>query len=199
MDTLINRLKAEVIESASNPDFPHYRWYIRYHLELVDLIAGELLEIYQDADRDLVQALVWIHDYGKMITRIEHRQATLTQGRQKLVSIGFPISFVDRVIEFVGVMDRSQQIDLRRYPIEVQIVSTADGCSHLIGPFFGIWFWEHPDTSLDELMADNRQKAMKDWDRKIVLPEARAAFATRHRVVMEQNGEIPARFSLPQP
>jgi hypothetical protein len=194
LSDLIDRLRKEIILSASNLTFPHHEWYVEYHLLLVERIAQELLTYYPEADRDLVDALVWTHDYGKMITRVDDRQATVTQGRKKLLELGFPPPFVDRVVEFVKLMDRSQELDLRKCSIEVQIVSSADGCSHLIGPFFYMWFREHPDVSLVKLMADNRRKAIKDWDRKIVLPEARAAFLARHHFIMEQNGELPDKF-----
>lgn len=191
---LLARLKEEIIRSANNPDFIHHRWYIKYHLEIVERIADELLNFYPFADRELVQALVWIHDYGKMITDVDDRKATLIQGRQKLLDVGFEGTFVDRVIEYVDVMDRNSIIDIRKSPIEVQIASSADGCSHLVGPFFHLWFWENPNRPFEDLMNGNRHKAETAWERKVVLPEAREAFGIRHRVVMELNGNLPKSF-----
>ena len=43
-------------------------------------------------------------------------------------------------------------------------------------------------------MQDNIKKAMKGWDRKIVLPEARKAFEMRHKFLLEQNGQFPSKF-----
>ena len=169
-------------------------WYVKYHLELVERIANELLSVYTSADRELVQTLVWIHDYGKMITSVDDRKATLVQGRQMLLDIGFGTTFVDRVIEYVDIMDRNASIDLRHSPIEVKIVSSADGCSHLVGPFFHLWFWENSTKPFEELMDSNRHKAEAAWERKIVLPEAREAFHARHQVVMELNGNLPEHF-----
>lgn len=40
----------------------------------------------------------------------------------------------------------------------------------------------------------NRAKIEKDWTRKIVLPEARAAFKKYYRVAMVQSGQLPQRF-----
>ena len=191
---MITRLKEEIVRSANNPDFIHHAWYVKYHLEVIEDIANELLNVYRSADRELVQVLVWIHDYGKMITDVDDRRATLIHGRKKLLDIGFEATFVDRVIEYVDIMDKNASIDLSDSPIEVQIVSSADGCSHLVGPFFHLWFWENPTRPFEELMASNQRKAERDWERKIVLPEAREAFRVRHQVVMELNGSLPKRF-----
>jgi len=43
-------------------------------------------------------------------------------------------------------------------------------------------------------MQDNIRKALKDWNKKIVLPEIKKAFKKRHQLLMEQNGEFPATF-----
>jgi hypothetical protein len=192
--SLITRLKDEIARSANNPDFIHHTWYLKYHLELVERIANELLGVYPSADRELVLVLVWIHDYGKMITTFEDRKATLVHGRHMLLEIGFGAAFVDRVIEYVDIMDSNATVDLEKSPIEVKIVSSADGCSHLVGPFFQLWFWENPARPFEELMDGNLHKAKAAWERKIVLPEAREAFRVRNQVIMELNGTLPKRF-----
>ncbi len=43
-------------------------------------------------------------------------------------------------------------------------------------------------------MASNINKANKDWERKIVLPEVKRAFKARFKLVLEQNGKIPKNF-----
>jgi hypothetical protein len=138
--------------------------------------------------------LAWIHDYGKMITSVDDRRVTLVEGHRKLLDIGFEKTFVDRVMEYVDIMDRNSEVDLRSCPIEIQIVSSADGCAHLAGPFFYLWFWENPARPFEELMVSNRHKAQAAWERKIVLPEAREAFQARHKMIMEQNGCLPEHF-----
>jgi len=198
-DILIGQLKEEIKSIARKPSFRHYRWYVRYHLVIVERIADELLEVYTTADPALVRALVWIHDYGKMLTDEDDRSTTLIEGRRKLLEIGFPADFVDRVIEYTDLIDKKLEIDLGKAPIEVQIASSADGCAHLIGPFYLLWFWENPDTPFETLMRGNRHKERESWEHKIVLPEARKAFAIRHRLLMELNGSLPSRLLEPIP
>jgi hypothetical protein len=99
MQEKISAFRQHVIEESGNPAFVHHKWFVKWHLEIVQRIAAELCEYYPDADRDLV-----------------------------------------------------------------------------------------------EMMALNRGKLTKDWDHKIVLPEARKAFEERHRFHLEQAGKLPAKF-----
>lgn len=77
-------------------------------------------------------------------------------------------------------------IDLHNSPIEVQIVSSADACSHFIGPFFNMRRHENPEKNYRDLMQDNIRKAMKDWDRKIVLDFVKEKIEPRFKFLLEQ-------------
>jgi hypothetical protein len=190
--TLIADLREKLVGAYSRGNFIHHEWYVRYHMEIVEKIADELTGIYPDADRDLVSVLVWLHDYGKTIDPHNQHQLTLTEGRATLTAIGFDDAFTDRVVHYLDLVDK--KLDLPNAPIEVRIVSSADGCAHFVGPFFTLWWWENPGIPYRELMAGNRRKALKDWTTKIVLPEARNAFEDRMKLVLEQCGTIPDRF-----
>jgi hypothetical protein len=122
------------------------------------------------------------------------RDVALLEGGQRLVEIGFSDDFVRHAVEHARTLDAYVELDLTEAALEVQIVSSADGCSHFIGPFLQLWWWEHPEKPFEELMADNRPKIIKDLNRKIVLPQARAAFEHRYRFLLEQTGVLPDRF-----
>ena len=167
---------------------------MKYHLEIVLQISLELCEIYKNADKDLVEAIVWIHDYAKMLDFDYDDEMLMTEGYKALKIVGFEENFIKKVMEYTRVLEKKMEVDLNTAPIEVKIVSSADGASHLVGPFYYLWWYENPEKPYEELMEDNRRKADKDWKRKIVLPEVKKVFKQRHRFQLEQSGDIPSIF-----
>lgn len=199
MQQNIAAFREHVIATSANPDFLHHKWFVTWHLEIVAKLADELCDFYPEADRDLVELMAWLHDYGKTLDYDNQYQATLTAGRQKLTELGFSPEVVERAISNIETLDNKMATDLRKANIEVQIVSSADGCSHMVGPFMNIFWNEATDKTFagkeyQELMELNRLKLEKDWRYKIVLPEARKAFETRHNILLEQAGELPEKF-----
>lgn len=190
----VETFKQAVIESSNNPSFIHHPWFVTYHLEIVDRLASELMKFYPAANPEMVKVLVWLHDYGKTISFENQYELTLTEGKAKLLQLGFDPQFVDTVINYMSIMDKKLEIDIKQAPIEVQIVSSADGCSHFVGPFMSIWWQENADKSVEDLMLGTIKKAEKDWNRKIVLPEARKAFESHYKLVLQQSGVLPERF-----
>jgi len=189
---LVNTLRSHVTELARNPGFLHHQWYVEHHLEIVERIALELCDLHAEADRNLALILVWIHDYGKILNLGPQSDAALgLKVKEGLLAIGFSEATVIKAVEYLEMFERKMEIDLRDAPVEVRIASSADAAAHLTGPFFPIYWKEYSHKSIPELMADNRKKLKKDWERKIVLPEVRRAFEQRYRLLLEQAGEIP--------
>lgn len=186
--------REHVKRAASNPDFIHHLWYVKWHLEVVEKFASELCEHYPDANKEMVEVMVWLHDYGKIVDYNREYEATQTEGAKALFGLGFPHQFVETVLKGIELLDRKMEVDLHQAPIEVQIVSSADGCSHMIGPFMYLWWYENAQQPFEQLMAGNRRKVENDWNRKIVLPEARQAVEARYELIIEQMGSLPARY-----
>ena len=190
----IQALKEHVREVSANPDFVHREWFVEYHLKLVERIALELLPHYPQADPDVVMVMVWMHDYGKILDFDNQYAMTSAAGPGALTRLGFDAEFAGKVIANIELLDRKMDEDLHEAPIEVQIVSSADGASHHVGPFMPVYWRENAGKTIADLMASQQAKTLKDWGRKMVLPEVRAAFEWRHRAAMEQAGVLPEKF-----
>lgn len=194
MEAKIETLISHIQEVSANPEFRHHQWFFKWHLQVVAQIAGELTQFYPHADKNLVTVMAWMHDYGKMIEFDRDYELTRAAGKPKLLELGFSEDFAEKVVANIDILNKKLEIDIAQTDIEIQIVSSADGCSHLIGPFMSVWWHENPDKPFEQLMADNVKKANKDWTRKIVLPEARRVFKKHYDEIIMQNSELPATF-----
>jgi hypothetical protein len=194
MDNLITKLKETVSKASENPNFIHHKWFIKYHLNIVEQISLELCDVYKDADRNLVRTLVWTHDYGKICGIREDMSKIIEVTEALLIKIGFDKEFISKSIDYLKIFESKTEYDLNNAPIEVKITSSADAASHMIGPFYSLWWLENPNKHFEDLMEDNKRKALKDWNRKIVLPEIKKTFEERNRLIMEQSGEFPPKY-----
>jgi hypothetical protein len=195
MSSLVSDLKQSIITLVTNKtDFIHHEWFVEYHLLIVEKLALELCDQHPSADRDIVLAMVWMHDYGKIIDFANQYTVTLTTGEHYLCSLGFTKEFARKVITNIERLDKKENLFADDVPIEIKIVSSADGASHLIGPFFYMWWHENPQKPFRQLMADNFAKSEKDWNKKVVLPEVREAFKDRRHFFLEQVGQFPEKF-----
>jgi hypothetical protein len=199
MPSYIQEVKRYVRKAATRPSFIHHQWFVVYHLDIVEEIAIELCEDYPEARKEMVLLMVWLHDYGKILDHTDKEgeyARTQTEGRKLLEQLSVPQNVANDAMKGIDMMNNKIIFDLHVAPIEVQIVSSADGASHLAGPFMYLWWYENPDRPFEELMNNNRKKAVKDWERKIVLPEVKETFKLRYELLLEQQGELPNKFFI---
>lgn len=192
MKDKIDKFKSIVIENFSKEDFQYHEWMGEYHLEIVERIAMELCDVYAEADRDIVQAMVWFHDFGKPFNEEKEREITLEKGPEVMLDCGFSKDFIGKVIEYWKLMEKKNEIDIKNTPIEVQIVSSADGASHFVGVFHASYFGDGNDFK--NTQKNLQKKIEQDWSRKMVLPETRNAFEGRYKRSKELLGEFPDNF-----
>lgn len=83
-----------------------------------------------------------------------------------------------KIIQGVKLIDEKD--DLENSSIEVQIASSADGASHLVGPFYLLYWRENHLMQIEDILSENRRKLDIDWNKKIILPEVKEAFKERY-------------------
>lgn len=175
MNEKLDNLKLLIKQKSSEPSFVHHKWFAKWHLEIVELLAHDLMELYPEADEATIIAMCWMHDYGKIVNfdnQYDHRY--VEEGRQEMIKLGFNEPFADAVAENIKTLDQKE--NLADANLETRIVSSADGCSHLVGPFMSFYWWEHPETPFENIMRENVRKLTADWDLKVVTPEAKRAY-----------------------
>ena len=61
-------LKNHVCELANSEKFIHSKWFVEHHLLIIEKIVAELCEVYPQANALVVKSMVWVHDWGKIVT-----------------------------------------------------------------------------------------------------------------------------------
>ncbi len=192
MQENILKFKTIAIQNFTKEGFTYREWIVPYHLEIVERIAMELCDIYSNANRDVVQVLVWFHDFGKPFNETNEKESTAVEGIPCLRECGFSEDFITTVVNCWELMEKKNEIDLTTAPIETQIISSADGASHMVGTFYSGYFGDGDDFTTTQKRL--RQKIDIDWNRKITLPEVKEVFKDRYVRVRELLGEFPERF-----
>lgn len=182
-----------MVQAATLPTFVHQDWYVPFHLEIVETIALELCDVYSEANRQKVHELVWLHDVEKIADVRKKDDTALTATRALMTELGYPADYIDELSADINTINAKH--DIASESIEVQIISSADGAAHLVGPFYGIYWHENQSMSIQDILCSNKVKLAKDWSKKITLPEVRKAFERRYALQVEFNtGKIPKSF-----
>jgi uncharacterized protein YcfL len=191
-DKLLNVLKQAVSTQSANTNFVHHKWFVKYHLEIVEKIASELCEKYAEADRFKVMVLAWLHDYEKIIDFDNQYNTELEATKQLMLQLGFENEFIVQMANDLNVYNAKE--NLSAASIEIQIVSSSDAASHAVGPFMCLYWYENPGMTVEELMAANIRKISVDWEKKITLPEVKEAFSGYRDFNLQVAGQLPENY-----
>lgn len=189
---LLDSLKEAVAQRAANPEFIHHTWFVNYHLNIVDKIAAELCQRYPEADTFKTTILVWLHDYEKIIDFDNQYNTELRATKELMQQLGFTSTFIEQTAADLNTYNAKE--NLSAASIEIQIVSSSDAASHVVGPFMHLYWHENPNCSVDELMVENIRKISVDWDKKITLPEVKEAFAAYRDFCLQAAGRLPEKY-----
>jgi hypothetical protein len=191
---ILDKLKSAVTKRSADENFVHHKWFIKYHLEIVENIATELCEKYPDANRFKVMTLAWLHDYEKIIDFDNQYNTELEATKELMRQIGFESDFIEEMATDLNIYNAKE--NLQAASTEIQIVSSSDAASHSVGPFMCLYWYENPALSVDELMAANIRKISVDWEKKITLSEVKEAFAKYRAFNLQVAGQLPEKYLI---
>jgi len=191
-EKLLAELKQAVSTRSADTNFVHHKWFVKYHLEIVEKIASELCEKYTEADQFKVMVLAWLHDYEKIIDFDNQYNTELVATKQLMQQLGFDNEFIEQMAHDLNAYNAKE--NLLAAPIEIQIVSSSDAASHSVGPFMCLYWYENPSMTIEELMAANIRKISVDWEKKITLPEVKEAFSRYREFNLEVAGQLPEKY-----
>ncbi len=179
MEELLNTLRAHIAEKASDASFVHHKWFTKWHLAVVEMISLDLMKYYPEADGATLIALSWMHDYGKIIDFDNQYDHTYIEaGRQQMIKLGFDETFATKIADSVKIFDKKDHLE--NESIEIRIVSSADACSHLVGPWISLYWHENPNIPFEKIMEENVRKLGIEWDLKVTIPEAIQTYKQLH-------------------
>lgn len=135
----LEKLKSEMLEiskTAAYDCFPpigsHTEPYYNYryeHIKQVEVEALKLVEVYKEADRDIVLSSVWIHDrYKPQFGGADHGDKAADWALENLENIGFPKDKV-KAVEYAV----RNHVGWEKTPLdtlEAQILWDADKVAH---------------------------------------------------------------------
>ncbi len=191
---ILDKLKSAVTERSADKNFVHHKWFVEYHLEIVEKIALELCEKYPDAKTFKVLTLAWLHDYEKIIDFDNQYNTELEATKELMRSLRFEENFIEQMSTDLNIYNAKD--NLSAAPIEIQIVSSSDAASHSIGPFMCLYWYENPEFSVEQLMEANIRKITVDWEKKITLPEVKEAFMKYRDFNLQVAGKLPEKYLI---
>ena len=175
LDKIRNFIKEE-LETHDKED----QW--DFHLKLVKKYADKLASIYKDADDEVVELAVWLHD----ITRIEslsknHNVTGAAKAENLLREMNYPQDIVEKVKHCI-LTHRCKDGDPKPESIEAKILASADGMAHFdIIPLLMWMAGKHTDMDIREAARWLYHKIERAWEKKIILPEAREMVKDKYR------------------
>ena len=179
MEEFLNKLRQYITEKAADPQFIHHKWFTKWHLAIVETLSNDMLRYYPEADESTLIALSWMHDYGKIVdfdTQYDHKH--IEAGRQEMIRLGFDEAFATKIAESIKIFDKKDHLE--NESIEIRIVSSADACSHLVGPWISLYWQENPNIPFETIMKENARKLGGEWELKVTIPEAVRAYQQLH-------------------
>jgi len=170
MDRKMEKIK-ELLRWELRKNNRMYEWNL--HLIIVKKYAESLAEIY-NADREIVELSVWLHDIGKIrYGEINHHISGAQDAEVILRDHNYSQDVIDRVKECI-LSHRCEAKDRMPESIEAKILTTANAMSKM--EVIPVFFWEachEMGLGIRESCDWVAEEIERNWSHKIILPEGK--------------------------
>ncbi len=170
MDRKMEKIK-ELLRWELRKNNRMYEWNL--HLMIVKKYADRLVEIY-NADREIVELSVWLHDIGKIrYGDINHHISGAQDAEVILRDHNYTEDVIERVKECI-LSHRCEGKDRMPESIEAKILATANAMSKL--EVIPVFFWEashEMGLGVRESCDWVAEEIERNWNKKILLPEGK--------------------------
>ena len=170
MDRKMEKIK-ELLRWELRKNNRMYEWNL--HLIIVKKYADSLAEIY-NADREIIELSVWLHDIGKIrYGEINHHISGAQDAEIILRDHNYSQDVIDKVKECI-LSHRCEAKDRMPESIEAKILATANAMSKM--EVIPVFFWEachEMGLGIRESCDWVAEEIERNWNKKILLPEGK--------------------------
>lgn len=176
---MIEKVKQIVEKECADLDYFDYK----YHLLPVVEYAAKLAEIC-DVNKEIVELSAWLHDIGRIKFGARNHELTGAAEAERILK---QFGYSDEIIEQVKhcILAHRGSGSIQPQTMEAKVVATADALAHF-------------DMFLPLLTAIGKrgkakddkiiyrwiyEKMERDWNRKILIPEAMEIAEEKHRAI----------------
>ena len=167
-----------------------WMWFYKMHQTEVVRYAEKLLDIYKEADRDIVLISCWLHDIGhyhakngKEILKVKkkHHINGAKIAENMLSKYDLDKKDVDKIKNCV--LRHRNHAPYPARTLEEKIVVAADTLSHFGSIFYFTYFKFHPEHTLERMVKDDLEKIERDWRDLKILPKVRPMVEAEYKTI----------------
>jgi len=141
-----------------------------------------------NADQEVVEAAAYLHDIGRVCEREEynpendHHLLGVEETRKILGGLGCGKEFVEKVAHCV--LTHRGRKDPDPKSLEAKIIACADAMAHFDCFLDVFYFFLKTTDSFEQLLEEMEAKMDRNWNKKLILPEAKEIARPKYEAVM---------------
>jgi HD superfamily phosphodiesterase len=159
------------------------------HQKEVIRCADKLLNVYKQADKQIVVIVCWLHDISKYFIKNKletkkhhatHHFSSYSFAKKFLKQYNLEDEIIEKIAQCVLRHRNSSPYEART--LEEKIVVVADTLSHFTGVFYFTHFKFHPESTLESMVENQLIKLKRDWRDLGLLPGSKKIVEKEYKI-----------------